>query len=60
MTEEEISNFAAEFFDWVDDEENIMEGVVTSDQVLEFAARVAQIVNKQCHKQDVCENRSYF
>ena len=43
MTEEEIFNLAAEIFQWVDDYGDIMEGVVTSEQVLEFATKVAQI-----------------
>ncbi|MFZ9741512.1 MAG: hypothetical protein ACO3CQ_06430 [Candidatus Nanopelagicaceae bacterium] len=45
MTEEEIFNLAAEIFQWVDDEGDIMEGVVTSEQVLEFATKVAQIAH---------------
>jgi hypothetical protein len=43
MTEEEIFNLAEEIFQWVDDEGDIMEGVVTSEQVFEFATKVAQI-----------------
>lgn len=43
MTEEEIFELANQQFQWINDEGDIMEETLNSDDILEFAQKIADI-----------------
>jgi hypothetical protein len=43
MTDEQIFELANREFEWIDDEGDIMEGTLNSDDILKFAQKIAKI-----------------
>ena len=60
MTEEEIFELANKQFQWIDDEGDIMEGTLNSDDILEFAQKIADIAYERGYEQGGMDNGGYF